>query len=87
MRPQGTLVMLTTSVGELLPIPTPVLMGLQMRVIASFFGSRQDVRELLDLAVEHNIWPLTEPYPLADVNLAHDRLRKNQVRFRAGLTP
>ena len=87
MRPQSTIVMLTTSVGDLLPIPTPLMMGLQMRIVASFFGSRQDVRELLDLAVEHDIRPLAESYPLADVNIAHDRLRKNQVRFRAVLTP
>lgn len=87
MRPQSTLVMVTTSVGDLLPIPTPLMMYLQMRIVASFFGSRQDVRELLDLAVEHEIRPLTESHPLADVNVAHDRLRKNQVRFRAVLTP
>ena len=87
MRPQSTLVMLTTSVGDLLPIPTPLMMGLQMRIVASFFGSRQDVRELLDLAVAHEIRPLAESYPLTDVNIAHDRLRKNRVRFRAVLTP
>ena len=87
MRPQSTLVMLTTSVGDVLPIPTPLMMGLQMRIVASFFGSRQDVRELLDLAVKHEIRPLAESYPLTDVNVAHDRLRKNQVRFRAVLTP
>jgi D-arabinose 1-dehydrogenase-like Zn-dependent alcohol dehydrogenase len=87
MRPQGTLVMLTTSGGALLPVPAPLLMGLQMRVVASFFGSRQDVRELLALAVAHEIRPLVERFPLKDVNLAHDRLRGNQVRFRAVLTP
>ena len=87
MRPQATLVMLTTSVGELLPIATPLMMGLQMRIVASFFGSRQDLRELLDLAVQHNIRPLVESHSLADVNIAHDRLRNNQVRFRAVLIP
>jgi propanol-preferring alcohol dehydrogenase len=87
MRPQSALVLVTTSVGDLLPIPTPVLMGLQMRVVTSFFGSREDLRELLDLAVAHHIRPIVETYALADVNTAHDRLRSNDVRFRAVLTP
>jgi propanol-preferring alcohol dehydrogenase len=87
MRPQSTLVLVTTSVGDLLPIPTPVMMGLQMRIVASFFGSRADLSELLDLAVEHNIRPITEVFPLDEVNNVHDRLRQNQVRYRAVLTP
>lgn len=87
MRPQSTLVLLTTSVGDLLPIATPLMMGLQMRIVASFFGSRQDLHELLNLAVEHKIRPLVESHVLADVNIAHNRLRNNQVRFRAVLTP
>lgn len=87
MRPQSTLVLVTTSIGDLLPIPTPMLMGLQMRVVTSFFGSRQDLHELLDLAVEHDIRPIVETYALADVNMAHERLRNNEVRFRAVLKP
>lgn len=87
MRPQSTLVLVTTSIGDLLPIPTPMLMGLQMRIVASFFGSRQDLRELLNLAIEHDIRPIVETHALAEVNLAHERLRNNQVRFRAVLKP
>jgi propanol-preferring alcohol dehydrogenase len=83
MRPQSTIVMTTPSVGDLLPVPTALMMGLQMRVISSFFGSRQDLRELLDLAMEHNIRPITEVVALDDVNAAHDRLRANQVRYRS----
>ena len=87
MRPQSTLVLVTTSVGDLLPIPTPLMMGLQMRIVASFFGSRADLSELLDLAVEHEIRPITEVFALDAVNNVHDRLRQNQVRYRAVLTP
>ena len=87
MRTQSTLVLATTTVGDLLPIPTPLMMGLQMRVVASFFGSRADLSELLDLAVAHEIRPITEVFPLAAVNDAHERLRTNQVRYRAVLTP
>ncbi|HJN92164.1 MAG TPA: alcohol dehydrogenase catalytic domain-containing protein [Dehalococcoidia bacterium] len=83
MRPQSTVVMTTPSVGDLLPIPTALMMGLQMRVVSSFFGSRQDLRDLLDLAVAHNIRPITEVVALDDVNAAHDRLRANGVRYRS----
>ena len=87
MRPQSTLLLVTTSVGDLLSVPTPMLMRLQMRVVASFFGSRTDLQELLGLAVAHDIRPIVETHALADVNAAHERLRNNQVRFRAILTP
>lgn len=87
LRKQGTLALVTTNFGDYLPVPAPLLMGLQMRVVASFLGSRQDLRELLDLAVKHDIQPHIELYPLAEVNTASQRLRDNQVRYRAVLTP
>ena len=87
MRPQSTLVLVTTSVGDLLPVPTPLMMGLQMRIVASFFGSRANLSELLDLAVEHDIRPIIEVFPLNAANTAFERLRRNQVRYRAVLTP
>ncbi len=87
LRRQSTIVLATTSVGELLPIPAGLMMGLQLRIVASFFGSREDLRELLALAVDHDIRPRTERFPLAEANTAHDRLRQNAVRFRAVLEP
>jgi D-arabinose 1-dehydrogenase-like Zn-dependent alcohol dehydrogenase len=61
--------------------------GLQLRVVGSFFGSRQDLREVLKLAAEHGIKPLIERFPLDAVNAAHERMRANSVRFRAVLEP
>ena len=60
-----------------------MVMGRQLRIIGSFFGSRQELREVLDLAQRHDIRPLIETYPLAEVNQAHARLRAKQVRYRA----
>jgi propanol-preferring alcohol dehydrogenase len=54
-------------------------------LIGSFVGSRQDVRDVLALADRHAIRPVVETYALADVNVAHARLRANQVRYRAVL--
>ncbi|MGE3510895.1 MAG: alcohol dehydrogenase catalytic domain-containing protein [Vicinamibacterales bacterium] len=81
---QGTIV-LTASDGDTLPIPPALFTARQLRVVGSFFGSRQDVRDVLALAERHHIRPLVETYPLAEVNAAHARLRANQVRYRAVL--
>ena len=83
---QSTLVLASAAVGEQLPIPARMFTRLQLRVVGSFFGSRADLRELLDLAQLHRIRPVTETFALAQVNQAHERLRSNQVRFRAVLT-
>lgn len=81
---QGSVV-LASADGDVLPIPPRLFTGRQLRVIGSFFGSRQDVRDVLALAERHGIRPVIETYPLADVNVAHARLRANQVRYRAVL--
>ena len=84
--PQGALV-LTGATMAPLPVVPMMLMVPQHRVIGSLVGSSQEQRELLQLAVDHHIRPMTETYALEDVNIAHDRLRTNQLRFRAILTP
>ena len=72
----------TAADGDALPIP-PGVLPLQLRVVGSFFGSRQDLRELLILAERHAIRPIIERYPLDGINGVHVRMRRNAVRFRA----
>lgn len=84
MAKQGTIV-LTAADGDSLPIPPSMFTALQLRVVGSFFGSRKDLSEVLALAADHNIRPTVERFPLEDVNSAHERLRLNQVRYRAVL--
>jgi propanol-preferring alcohol dehydrogenase len=86
MAKQGAIV-LTAADGDVLPVPPALLMNRQLRVIGSFFGSRRDLREVLELAQNHAIRPMIETYPLSDVNTVHTRLRNNLVRFRAVLVP
>ena len=86
MAKQGAIV-LTSGDGDTLPIPPGMFTSLQLRVIGSFFGSRQDMRELLTLAEEHHIRPIIETYPLSEVNAVHVRLRASDVRYRAVLIP
>lgn len=59
----------------------------QHRLIGSIIGSRRDQAELLELAVRSDIRPVTEVYPLDQVNEVHDRLRQKKVRIRAVLKP
>ncbi len=86
MAKQGAIV-LTSGGGDALPIPPGMFTGLQLRVIGSFYGSRQDLREVLELADKHNIRPIIETYALSEVNAAHDRLRAGDVRYRGVLIP
>jgi propanol-preferring alcohol dehydrogenase len=86
MAKQGAIVLVSAD-GDALPFPPALFLGQQLRVIGSFFGSRQDMRDVLDLAVRHDIRAIVEEYPLAEVNTVHDRLRANAVRYRAVLTP
>lgn len=81
---QGSIV-LAAADGEALPVAPSLFMARQLRVVGSFFGSRQDVRDVLALAEQHGIRPVVERYALAEVNQAHARLRANQVRYRAVL--
>lgn len=81
---QGSIV-LAAADGDTLPIPPYLFTSRQLRVVGSFFGSRQDVRDVLALAERQGIRPLVETYSLGAVNQAHARLRANQVRYRAVL--
>lgn len=81
---QGAIV-LAAADGDALPVPLAMFIGLQLRVIGSFFGSREELREVLELAERHGIRPQVETYPLERVNEVHARLRANEVRFRGVL--
>jgi propanol-preferring alcohol dehydrogenase len=84
--PQGALVLTALSFDPLPIVPLPLLLT-EQRIIGSVIGSRGDLQELLQLAAQNNIRPITECYSLDKANDAHDRLRAGNVRFRAVLTP
>lgn len=80
-------IVLAAADGESSAIPLGMLVGAQLRLIGSFFGSTSDLRDVLQLAAQHDLRPQIEVYPLDEVNEVHRRLRANEVRFRAVLTP
>lgn len=86
LRMRGSFVLTGMTTDPLTIMPAAFAFA-QQRVIGSVIGTRRQQAELLDLAVRHRIRPVTETYPLSDVNLVHERLRDQKVRLRAVLQP
>jgi alcohol dehydrogenase, propanol-preferring len=84
--PQGTLVLASLTGGRL-PVDPRTFILPQQRLLGTYLGSRRDLQELWQLAALHHLRPIVETYPLDQVNAVHQRLRTNQVRFRAVLQP
>jgi alcohol dehydrogenase, propanol-preferring len=86
VRPTGTLLVVGLP-AEAICFP-PILMAAgEVRIQASAVGTRQDLREVLELAAAGRVRCRTATYPLARVNEVLDQLRKGQVSGRIVLTP
>lgn len=83
LRPNGALVMLGGGTG-LLQLSQHALLG-QRILTTGEIGTRASIAELLAFAARHGIAPQIEVAPMADSQLQIDRLRKNEVRYRAVL--
>lgn len=84
LRPRGTLWFLG-ALASPISIPIfPLIVG-QRSVVASPSGSPSMLREMLEVAARHNVQAKTELFPMAKVNDAVAKLKKNQVRYRAVL--
>ena len=97
----GNLVMVLTKNGRLVlpafaPIDLPLTRGSgpgpmvnfvahQVSISGSFLGSRADMREMLAFAQGQGISPRVEMMPMAQVNEAMLRVRRNQARYRVVL--
>jgi len=84
--PNGTLVVLAAIAEPAKVIPAALLFG-QKKIAGSIIGTRDDMDAMLRFAADHEIAATVESHPLAKVNDVLDRLRKNEVRLRAVLTP
>jgi uncharacterized zinc-type alcohol dehydrogenase-like protein len=85
LRPKGTLVILGAGPSPLQVAGSSLITG-EREIAGSNIGSPRDLREMLEVAARHNIKAITERFPMKDANTAVDRLKKNQVRYRAVLT-
>lgn len=86
LRPLARIVLAGVAPGPV-PIPAGALARKQIGILGSFIGSRAQMVELLALAQSTGMRPTIERYALADVAAVHDRLRANEIRFRAVMTP
>ena len=86
LAPNGTLVVLAAIAETAKVIPAALLTG-QKRIMGSVVGTRDDMDAMLRFAADHGIAATVEKHSLAKVNDILDRLRKNEVRLRAVLTP
>jgi propanol-preferring alcohol dehydrogenase len=81
----GRLVTLGGS-GEAFRIAAGPLLNKEATVMGSRYATKQEVLDTLALAARREIWPLvTEVYPLADAQTAHERVAKGEVIGRSVL--
>jgi uncharacterized zinc-type alcohol dehydrogenase-like protein len=84
LRPKGTLVILGVAPSPL-QIGGHSLISGQKAIAGSPTGSPRDLREMLDVAARHKVKAITEHFAMKDANKAVERVKKNQVRYRAVL--
>ena len=80
----GTFTFVATPM-ESAPIPLGYMLDRRQRVMASAIGSRAIITRMLSIADRFGIAPVTEQFPLDQVNEAITKLRANKVRYRAVL--
>ncbi len=85
LKPTGILCLVGAPPG-LMQVPASLLLTGQRVICGSDIGSRSDIREMLAFAAEHRIGAEVETTPMAEVNHAIERVRKNEVRYRMVLT-
>ena len=86
LRPTGTLLVVGLP-AENICFPPILMAGGEIRIQASAVGTRQDLREVLDMAAAGKVRCQTIARPLDQANDALDQLRKGQVSGRIVLTP
>ncbi|NGO39677.1 NAD(P)-dependent alcohol dehydrogenase [Limisphaera ngatamarikiensis] len=69
------------------PISVPIfpLLVKRRRIMGSPIGSRATILEMLENAARFGVLPRVETFPMSKVNDALNRVRQNQVRYRAVL--
>lgn len=84
LRPHGTLCLLGVPPN---PVSAPVfpLVAGQRSIAGSPAGSPSMLQEMLRVAARHGVKAITEAFPMAKVNDAVAKLKKNQIRYRAVL--
>ena len=85
LRPGGKLCLVGVPDREVRIPPVPFIIG-QKSVVSGCIGSRSEIQTMLEFSARHRIKPQIELFPLHEVNRVFERLRANQMRYRAVLT-
>ncbi len=70
-----------------LEIPAFSLIVGRLKVMGSPIGGRARIVEMLEIADGFGVKPIIEKYKMSQINEAFDRVKANQVRYRAVLIP
>jgi len=81
LRPNGTLCLVGSPPG-VMAIHAAALFQGQKTISASEIGDRATIAEMLRFSARHRIAPVVERMPLAEVNTAIERVRRNEARYR-----
>lgn len=81
LRPKGVFCQLGASPEPLVVPGMPLITG-RRTVCGSAIGSPGVIREMLELAARHGVSAVTEVVPMAQVNAAMERTRRNEAHYR-----
>ncbi len=84
LRPRGTLSVVGVPPNPISVHAFPLIAG-QRSIAGSPGGSPSMLREMLTVAARHGVRAIAQAFPMAKVNDAVTKLKKNQVRYRAVL--
>ena len=84
LRPAGSLCFVGVPPKPVTLQAFPLIAGMRA-ITGSPIGSPARVREMLDVAARHGVKAMTQSFPMASVNDALAKVKKNKVRYRAVL--
>ncbi len=73
-------------VPDPIPVPAFTLLAGQKSLSGSPVGSPTTTAQMLDFCARHGIAPITETFPMSEVNAALEHLRAGKARYRVVLT-
>ena len=84
LRPRGILCLVGAPPNPLAIPASPLVLG-QRTITGSPIGSPRMIAEMLDVAARNKVQAMTEAFPMAKVNDALNKVKKNHLRYRAVL--
>jgi D-arabinose 1-dehydrogenase-like Zn-dependent alcohol dehydrogenase len=86
LRPQGVLCVVGLPQAKVSLHATSLADYAQRTIYGSYIGSVQDMKDLLQFTVDHQVKPLVQNFPMDTVNSHIDDVRQGKPRFRYVLT-